>query len=335
MNELTTLLEDKEKFPMVYEGLKKLDDMFSSIKSWKDIERMFFMGNGLSKNTYKTYMYATKEFFEFVGQLNPLQIKPSHIEEWYNSMTERLDKKSCALKIAGLKKFFKNVKEKCPLCTSPFDVMDKKLLKKIMKIPKSNGRPEALSKDELDKLFEFLRKDDSTKGVRNYALIQMLAATAMRISALMDVCMSDIYEHDGKRYIDVLGKGNKRRQVFLRAEAFEAVMRYHVQVYGELPSEDEYLFYSLRGDKWASNSAWTAIDKVSKEVNAINLFGRQQKLYPHLFRKSCLTGLYREKMPIVEIMRFSGHSDYKTLIDNYLAEGESPELYLDKLFKKT
>ena len=271
MNDLTPMLEkDKEKYPMVFEGLKKVDDLFSSIKCWKDIEKLFFMGNGLSKNTYKTYMYATKEFFEFVGQLNPLQIKPRHIEEWYNNMAERLDKKSCALKIAGLKKFFKNVKEKCPLAVSPFENMDSKLLKKVMKIPKGNGRPEALNKDELDKLFEFLRKDDSTIGVRNYALVQMLAATAMRISALMDVSMSDIYENNGKKYIDVLGKGNKRRQVFLRTEAFEAVMEYHKQVYGEVPSEDEYLFYSLRGDKWASNSAWTAIDKISKEVNAIN-----------------------------------------------------------------
>ena len=130
MNELMTLEKDVEQYPMIFEGLKKIEDIFDSINSWEDIERVFFKGNGLAKNTYKTYMAATKEFFEFTDNLHPLKVKPAHIEMWYDNMVERLNKKSVVVKITALKKFFKSVRAKCPLAVSPFELMDKKLLKK-------------------------------------------------------------------------------------------------------------------------------------------------------------------------------------------------------------
>ncbi len=341
MNELTVVGEDLKKFPMIYQGIKIAEDIFDSIKSWEDIERVFFKGNGLSKHTYRSYMASTKEFFLFTNNLHPLKVTPAHIEMWYDDMVKRLDKKSVVLKIAGLKRFFKSVREKCPLAVSPFEIMGTKLLKKIMKVPKGNGVVTALTSDEIAKLLDFLSKDKTKKGMRNYALVYMLITTGFRISELLDLSWGDIvkeYDKDGNEELFGvgIGKGNKEFRQPLDGEAINAVLDYHKKVYDEIPNEDEYLFYNFTtGKNLATNTAWCLINAMWFKIEAIGLFDRTVKLHPHLFRASFCSGLVKSGMPLEEVKILSRHSDYNTLLNHYVNVDVNVKPYLDKYLKRT
>ncbi len=287
-------------------------------------------------------MYATKEFFEFTDNLHPLKVTPAHIEMWFDNMIERqLDKKSVVLKIAGLKKFFKSVKEKCPLAVSPFEIMDRKLLKKMMKIPKGNGIVTALTSNEIAKLLEFLKNDRTHKGRRNYALVYMLTTTGFRISELLNLSWGDVvkeYDAEGNEALFGVGvrKGNKDFKQPLDKEAVDVVLVYHKKMYGELPGQDEYLFYNFTtGERLKYGTAWSLINEIFFKIEEIGLFDRTVKLHPHLFRASYCSGLVKSGMPLEQVKILSRHSDYNTLLDHYVHVDVNVKPYLDKYLKRT
>ncbi|GAJ10716.1 unnamed protein product, partial [marine sediment metagenome] len=77
--------------PTIVEGLKRAQSIFDSIKSFDDIERLFLKGNGLSEHTYRSYLTAVKQLYEFTNGLNPLQITTAHIEGFYDDLVKKVD----------------------------------------------------------------------------------------------------------------------------------------------------------------------------------------------------------------------------------------------------
>jgi hypothetical protein len=82
-----------ENFPTLVEGLEKAQRIFESIKCFDDIERQFLLGAGLSPNTYRSYLTAVKQFYEFTDGPNPLQVQPVDIERFYDHLVKRVEKK--------------------------------------------------------------------------------------------------------------------------------------------------------------------------------------------------------------------------------------------------
>ena len=106
MNEIT-IKENGigDQFPTIKEGLTRARYIFDSIHSFEDIENVFLKGLGLSRNTYKSYLEAIKQFYHFTNGLNPLQCTDKHIENFYDHLIEKgLDTATASIRIAGLKK---------------------------------------------------------------------------------------------------------------------------------------------------------------------------------------------------------------------------------------
>jgi hypothetical protein len=139
MNELTIPAGMTEGFPTIIEGLKKARDIIESIKSFEDVERLFLKGAGLSANTYRAYLGAVKQFYEFSKGLSPLQVRPGDIESFYDDQMKRVDRNTAYLRIRGLKKFFEGVHEVIPIYTSPFEIMTERLHTKLNKTKKGNA----------------------------------------------------------------------------------------------------------------------------------------------------------------------------------------------------
>ena len=120
MNEIVKFLEnEKQNLPTIFAGIQKAKNIFDEIKSWEDIERIFFYGDGLAKNTIKGYKYSVKTFYDYTNGLHPLSVTPAHIEQFFDDSLEVIDRKSFIVKIATLKKFFQRIEEIVPLYTSP------------------------------------------------------------------------------------------------------------------------------------------------------------------------------------------------------------------------
>jgi hypothetical protein len=53
--------EFRRSFPGIAEGLRKAQEVFETVQSFEDIERVFLKGAGLSPNTYRSYLQAVRK----------------------------------------------------------------------------------------------------------------------------------------------------------------------------------------------------------------------------------------------------------------------------------
>jgi hypothetical protein len=127
MNDLSTNTSHQLVLPLSTTDHNKALSLFDSIRSFEDLKREFLLGEGLSRNTYRNYLQAVKRFYEFTGGLHPLQVKPADIERFYDHISQRVDRSTTALHVAGLKKFYAGIKRRVPGYRGPFDTMSENL----------------------------------------------------------------------------------------------------------------------------------------------------------------------------------------------------------------
>ena len=180
MNNLSTNTCHDHVLPPLTANHKRALSIFDSITSFEDLKREFFLGEGLSPNTYRNYLQAVKRFYEFTGGLHPLQVRKADIEQFYDHVLERVDRSTAALHIAGLKKFYAGVKRRVPGYEGPFDTMSEKLKQKLGATKKRYKTKKTLTPDEVKALLAWLREDTSLKGLEHHALVFMLVTSGLR-----------------------------------------------------------------------------------------------------------------------------------------------------------
>jgi integrase len=245
MNDLIVSAELAHSFPDVVEGLKKASDLFERIKSFEDLERLFLEGSGLSSNTYRSYLEAVRQFYQFTKGLNPLQVRPADIEAFYDHLLTRVDRNTAYLRIRGLKKFFEGIRNVVPFYQSPFEIMGEKLHAKLNCTKKGNRTKKTLTREELKALLEFLRKDTSARGLEDYALAFMLVTSGLRASELCALRWGDLEQSEGKWTALFIGKGGKEAEQELFAPAVEACRLYFLQQFRRVPKPEDALFWTV------------------------------------------------------------------------------------------
>ena len=120
MNDLTIKAKMATCFPTIIDGLRKAQRIFDGINSFEDVQRSFLLGQGLAPTTYRTCLIAVKQFYTFTDGLNPLQITPAHIEQFYDHLVTSVDRDTAYLRIRGLRRFFAGIHNVIPFYTSPF-----------------------------------------------------------------------------------------------------------------------------------------------------------------------------------------------------------------------
>src|SRR2546425_5213472 len=125
-------------------------------------------------------------------------------------MTGGLSPRSVARSVAAVRGFYRFLVLDRRLEHSPAD---------DLQAPRAwPALPKFLSLEEVDRLIA--QPDVSTpRGLRDRAMIEMLYATGMRVSELVNVRTADL--HLGERYLTCVGKGNKERLVPIGDQASE------------------------------------------------------------------------------------------------------------------
>ena len=108
------------------------------------------------------------------------------------------------------------------------------------------GLPHFLSLDEVDALIA-APDTASSRGLRDRALIEVLYATGLRVSELVQLRTTDV--HLDRGYVQCLGKGSKQRLVPLGEQAAAWVRRYLAESRPILlgPRESPWLFVKAHG----------------------------------------------------------------------------------------
>jgi integrase/recombinase XerD len=167
--------------------------------------------------------------------------------------------------------------------------------------------PKFLSVEEVDRLLG--APDVSTpRGLRDRALIEVLYATGLRVSELLQLRPQDLHLDSG--YLTTMGKGRKQRLVPIGDEAAQWVTRYlqdgRPVLLGRRSSPR--LFVNARGGGLGMTRVgfW----KILKAYGTTLGFARQ--ISPHVLRHSFATHLLERGADLRSIQMMLGHADVST-----------------------
>lgn len=166
--------------------------------------------------------------------------------------------------------------------------------------------PKFLNREQVDKL---VAAPDAAKssGIRDQAMLEVLYATGIRVSELIQLRTSNV---DLKRgLIRVTGKGNKQRTVPVHAEAVRAIEHYQdggarAALLKGKPSP--YLFITARGGPMTRQAFWASIKINGKKAGIFH------NLSPHVLRHTFATHLLEGGADLRSVQTMLGHSDLST-----------------------
>ena len=227
MNDLIISSNLSKRFPKLEAIIKQAANLFDSSNSFEDVETLLLRGAGLSPHTYRSYLTAIWQLYEFTEGLNPLQVTPGHIEAFYDDLVKRVDRNTAYLRVRGLKRFFAGIRNVLPIYTSPFEIMSENLHRKLNKTKKGNRTRKALSVAEVKRLLTWLEKDGSAMGQRDYAIVFMLVTSGLRSAELVQLHWKDLEYFEGTWTAWFIGKGNREAEQELYTEAVGACRRYY------------------------------------------------------------------------------------------------------------
>lgn len=171
--------------------------------------------------------------------------------------------------------------------------------------PKSEKKlPNILSLKEIDTLLN-QPEDDSPKGVRDKAMLELLYATGIRVTELISLNASDVNMNMG--YIRC-NSSNKERIIPIGSIALKALKDYS-EAYDHVISNIQVnspLFMNVQGKRLTRQGFWKIIKAYTKKANI------QKKITPHTLRHSFATHLIQNGADLKSVQEMLGHSDIST-----------------------
>ena len=250
---------------------------------------------GLSKNTVKAYEADISSFFRWLinKDLEYKNLQEEHINQYISFLFQKKMKSSSVnRKISSIRSFYIFLVKRNFIKNSPLnDVVTPKQEKYL---------PESMSEDEVDKLLNSPNVANKIEN-RDKAMIEMLYATGMRISELVNLKMTDV---DMKRcVVKVFGKGSKERLVPFGETALDSLKAYLSE---RVQSSSKEIFLSNRGKKMTRVAFWQRVKIYLVRENLKN------SISPHTLRHAFATHLLNRGADLRSVQLLLGHSDLST-----------------------
>lgn len=164
--------------------------------------------------------------------------------------------------------------------------------------------PKSLSEDAVSSLLAAPNVAD-TLGLRDKAMLELLYATGLRVSELVQLQMSEVSVRQG--LVRVVGKGNKERLVPLGEEALHWLAEYLRVARPELIKQNrDVVFFSLRGQQMTRQTFWHRIRHYA------SIAGLPDGISPHRLRHAFATHLLNHGADLRALQMLLGHSDIAT-----------------------
>lgn len=269
----------------------------------------YIRNKNYSLNTIISYINDLYYFHEFV-KMDFDKVKYDDIRDYLEYLNLKKEKStSVSRKISSLKSFYKFLYKN--------DYMDKKdyPLVKVTYPKKEKKLPKFLYYNDLLEIINESSKDKD--GVRDRLIIEMLYATGVRVSELVNIKLNDI-DFNNKRII-VCGKGNKERIVYYGDYAEEVLNKYlktHVR------KNNNYLFLNSKGEQITDGGIRYIIDNIMKKLSI------KTHVTPHVLRHTFATDMLNNGCDIKVVQELLGHSSLKaTEIYTHVTNEHLKEVY--------
>lgn len=167
--------------------------------------------------------------------------------------------------------------------------------------------PKTLSEAQVEALLA-APEVDTPRGLRDRALFELLYATGLRVSELVNLKLFELSLQDG--VVRTRGKGSKDRLVPLGQEATEWLHRYLIESRPELldgQTSDHVFVGEGTGTGLTRQMAWVLIKK-----HALTAGIPREKISPHVLRHAFATHLLNHGADLRVVQLLLGHADIST-----------------------
>ena len=210
--------------------------------------------------------------------------------------TYNYSRNTISRKLSGIRSFYNYLIKEDIIKNNPF--------KSISNPKKSASLPKYVKTADLEKMFLVSDKTNPL-GQRNNLILEMLYATGIRVSELVNIKLLDINNYDNT--IRIMGKGNKMRIVMFGSFCEDALKLYINDGRSNLDKNNsEYLFLNKNGGKLSDRSVRNIINDIIFKCSI------DYKVSPHTLRHSFATHLINRGADLRSIQEMLGHSDIST-----------------------
>ena len=265
-------------------------------QSYLKIER------GLSKNSIDNYILDVEKLVSFLKENNmavsPINITEETIQQFLYDISKKVNPRSQARNISGLKSFFSYLIFEDYRQDNPLELIETPRLGRKL--------PDTLNLADIDALIAAV--DLTTKeGERNRAMIETLYACGLRVSELTTLKISDLFFEEG--FIKITGKGNKQRFVPISEMTQKYIEMYKNTDRNLVPIQkghEDTLFLNRRGKQLTRAMIFTIIKNLAIEIDL------KKTISPHTFRHSFATHLLENGADLRSIQLMLGHESITT-----------------------
>ena len=272
----------------------------SSTNIVKKYVRYLKLERNYSTNTLEAYQHDLRYLLDFLKEKNmsPLEVKLEDLEEFSAGLHDKkVGARSQARILSGVRSFYRFLMLDDYLQDDPTELLPSPQIGEHL--------PEYLTVEEVDMLENAI---DLTKweGQRNKAIIEMLFSCGLRVSELVNIKKSDIFEEE--KYIRVLGKGSKERLVPISDRAIQELHYWYMDrnLMNIKPGEEDYVFLNRRGAHLTRVMILIMIKNTAKDA------GIKKTISPHTLRHSFATALLKGGADLRVIQALLGHEDLGT-----------------------
>jgi len=258
------------------------------------------MEKGLSRNSLEAYAADLAGFREFAepatsdGQYPNAEVLIRYLNSLYKN---DLSSRSIARHLSAVRSFFRFLLTEGLISSDPTEHLSS---------PKQwSTIPKFLNREQIEKL---IGAPDISKasGLRDRAMFELLYATGIRVSELIELRVSGL--DAGLGLIRVTGKGNKQRIVPVHAGALAVIHDYVKQARPALlkGKTSAHLFVTARGGGMTRQAFWASTKVNGKKAGIFH------HLSPHVLRHTFATHLLEGGADLRSLQAMLGHADLST-----------------------
>ena len=269
-------------------------DLMKKYLSYLKLER------GLSQNTVEGYRNDVYKLLLYIGTENLTReiLQKVDIQQFICGLQDiGIHPRSQARILSGFKSFYKFLCLEDYIGVNPVESIEG---------PKIGLHlPEILSVEEINRIVASFDMS-LPESQRNKAIIEVLYGCGLRVSELINLKMSQIYETE--EFITVEGKGNKQRFVPISEVALAEIRKYKKdrELLNVKKGDEDILFLNRRGSRLSRVMIFYVIR------NQCEICGIHKKISPHTLRHSFATHLLEGGANLRAIQQMLGHESITT-----------------------
>ena len=245
--------------------------------------------------TLKAYNSDLAEYFNSLGR-NPVNASTADIRRFIDSLREDGRSQSTInRKIASIRSYYHFLLDERRIIADPTHGI------KSTRVERSEI--EYLTIEEVESLLSL--PDDTDKGRRDRALLELMYCTGMRASEVSDANITDINLNIG--YISCISQGKKPRMIPLGRPAKAALSEYvyngpRKRLIGD-KADSGALFVNFQGERLTRQGIWKILKFYAGKA------GLESKLSPQILRNSFAAHLIMNGADLKSVQELLGHED--------------------------